>query len=420
MKPVKSPRNVQFRISSTQKLSAKLTIDLPVEDENPEFFNKNSPVSKKVVTEIQKNSGVFAPKHKKNSIGKKVFTEGQKPTVFKFPPTPKVLIKRPVKTVVHRSNLDSKGKVLQKKFSVTPTTRQVVEGPGKRPSTATNAEKVKLKPETGSSPLTSFVTQVKQNKTKQFKFPVQDNQQDTDDKKSEILYKEHLFQTFQAMKFVRTLQPVNIDQLREKRVSVPRRKGFELKKTLIFDLDETLVHCCEDVNFSSPSVILPIVFPSGETIEAGINIRPFALDCLREVSKYFEVFVFTASHQCYANVVLDHLDPKHELIHHRFFRDSCVNMNGVFIKDLRIFANRNLKDMIIVDNAAYSFAYQLENGIPIVSWHDDPNDRELMNLIDYVKALASVDDVREINDATFRLRTFYEDYINEFLANDKK
>jgi CTD small phosphatase-like protein 2 len=76
--------------------------------------------------------------------------------------------------------------------------------------------------------------------------------------------------------------------------------------------------------------------------------------------------------------------------------------------------------MIIVDNAAYSFAYQLENGIPIVSWHDDPNDRELMNLIDYVKALASVDDVREINDATFRLRTFYEDYINEFLANDKK
>ena len=95
-----------------------------------------------------------------------------------------------------------------------------------------------------------------------------------------------------------------------------------------------------------------------------------------------------------------------------------MNVNGVYIKDLRIFANRNLKDMVIIDNAAYSFAYQLDNGVPIVSWHDDPNDKELFNLMDYVKALAAVDDIRDINEQTFHLRTFYEDYINEFLASD--
>jgi len=32
-------------------------------------------------------------------------------------------------------------------------------------------------------------------------------------------------------------------------------------------------------------------------------------------------------------------------------------MDGVYIKDLRILANRRMKDIVIVDNAAYSFAY---------------------------------------------------------------
>ena len=421
MKPVKSPRNPQFRISST-KANKKLTIDLPTEDDFPETFNKNSPIAKKVVAEIQKAPIVLAPKHKKPSslnTAKKIYNETTKPTVFKFPSSPKVQLKRPLKSIATRttSNVDSKAskpdkpdKLAPKKYSMTPTSRQMLEGSKKRPSTAQNSDKQGLKAETGSSPLTHFVTSVKVSG------PGQDLQSD---KKSEILYKEHLFQTFQAMKFVRTIQPVNLDQLRDKRVNVPRRKGFESKKTLIFDLDETLVHCCEDLFTASPNVVLPIVFPNGDTIEAGINVRPYALECLREVGKYFEVFVFTASHPCYANVVLDYLDPKKELIHQRFFRDSCINMNGVFIKDLRIFANRNLKDMIIVDNAAYSFAYQIENGIPILSWHDDYNDKELLNLIDYVKALAQVDDVRDVNDSTFRLRNFNEDYMNEFLAGDK-
>ena len=41
--------------------------------------------------------------------------------------------------------------------------------------------------------------------------------------------------------------------------------------------------------------------------------------------------------------------------------------------------------MVLVDNAAYSFGYQVDNGIPIISWHDDKNDRELFNLMDYMK-----------------------------------
>jgi CTD small phosphatase-like protein 2 len=72
-------------------------------------------------------------------------------------------------------------------------------------------------------------------------------------------------------------------------------------------------------------------------IQAGINIRPFAVECLRELSNYFEIIVFTASHSCYASVVLDYLDPTHELIAHRLFREHCVQTEeGMYIKDLRV------------------------------------------------------------------------------------
>ena len=74
------------------------------------------------------------------------------------------------------------------------------------------------------------------------------------------------------------------------------------------------------------------------------------------MSLYFEIDVFTASHSCYANEVLDNL-PGGELISYRFFRESCIEKNGVFIKDLRIFKNRKLKNIVIVDNAPHSFAY---------------------------------------------------------------
>jgi CTD small phosphatase-like protein 2 len=53
----------------------------------------------------------------------------------------------------------------------------------------------------------------------------------------------------------------------------------------------------------------------------------------------------------------------------------------VYVKDLRIFEpSRRLEDIVIVDNAVYSFGYQLENGIPIIPFYDDKKDEELLHL----------------------------------------
>lgn len=62
------------------------------------------------------------------------------------------------------------------------------------------------------------------------------------------------------------------------------------------DLDETLVHCCEDFETNPPDVVLPLAFPTGETGRAGINIRPYAIEFLEAANEDYEVIVFTASH----------------------------------------------------------------------------------------------------------------------------
>jgi len=79
---------------------------------------------------------------------------------------------------------------------------------------------------------------------------------------------------------------------------------------------------------------------------------------------------------------------------------------GVYVKDLRVIANRNMQDMILVDNAAYSFGYQIENGIPIVPFYDNKDDLELKHLIPYLKFLSSAKDPREINKITFKLHMY--------------
>ena len=110
--------------------------------------------------------------------------------------------------------------------------------------------------------------------------------------------------------------------------------------------------------------------------------------------------VFTASHKSYADVVLDFLDPQKQLISHRLYRDSCIETEeGVYIKDLRVLTHSNpkykLKDVVIIDNAVYSFGFQIENGVPILPFYNDKNDEELKHLVFYLKCLADCKDVRE-------------------------
>ena len=145
------------------------------------------------------------------------------------------------------------------------------------------------------------------------------------------------------------------------------------KKTLILDLDETLVHSAFKPFFIKSDINLSI---NVDGINHLVHVlkRPFVDEFLQRMSKFYELVIFTASISNYANPLLDRLD-KFKIITHRLFREHCVSNRGLFIKDLRKLG-RNLKDMIIIDNNPISYAVNQDNGIPILTWHYDKNDNE--------------------------------------------
>ena len=55
-----------------------------------------------------------------------------------------------------------------------------------------------------------------------------------------------------------------------------------------------------------------------------------------------------------------------------------------------------MEDVIIIDNSPNSYQFQPENGLPILSWYEDPNDVELMRLVPALRLLSQIDDVRPV------------------------
>jgi Dullard-like phosphatase family protein len=188
------------------------------------------------------------------------------------------------------------------------------------------------------------------------------------------------------------------------------------KKTLILDMDETLIHADVDYKFKYHDTILKFKYQDDETgnDEEEINIplilRPHLFDFLNIVSQQYELILFTASEKAYADAIVDYIEKERKYFNKRLYRDSCLYLNpGLYIKDLSIFDNRKMEDIVIVDNSIFCFANNISNGILISSFYNDENDDMLMNVVNYLGMLCQCTDVREENKKYFRFEEFLKE-----------
>ncbi|EEA08485.1 NLI interacting factor-like phosphatase family protein [Cryptosporidium muris RN66] len=157
----------------------------------------------------------------------------------------------------------------------------------------------------------------------------------------------------------------------------PQKPEYFGRKTLVLDLDETLVHSSfQPIRAASFVISVEIEY---EMYNVYVLKRPGVDKFLEVVSSLYEVVIFTASLSKYANPLLDKLDPR-GLCPYRLFRENCTVEGNSFIKDLSKLG-RNLEDVIIIDNSPISYLFQPENAIPITSWFNDKNDTELYDLL---------------------------------------
>ena len=217
-----------------------------------------------------------------------------------------------------------------------------------------------------------------------------------------------------------TLQDINIKEVPKSKTKINFKfpKDKKDKKIALFDLDETLVHCIGEINQNNCDKIeykeshkIKVILPCKKEVTIGINIRPHWKESLDKIKDIYNIVIFTASHQSYSDAVLNYLDPEDKYFHYRLYRDSCAqyktNDMNFYIKDLDIFKdNYNLKDIIIIDNSILSFAYHLNNGIPVVPFYDSKQDSELPLLSFYLLSISSYKDLREANKEHIKLEYF--------------
>mmetsp|Transcript_7543 Transcript_7543/g.5720 ORF Transcript_7543/g.5720 Transcript_7543/m.5720 type:complete len:111 (+) Transcript_7543:254-586(+) len=83
--------------------------------------------------------------------------------------------------------------------------------------------------------------------------------------------------------------------------------------------------------------------------------------------------------------------------------------NDLYIKDLKILENnREMSDVIIVDNNIQSFFLHLSNGIPIYDYEGDKSDDILLSLTLYLKSFLKQPDIRLKINEDFEIQTILE------------
>lgn len=145
------------------------------------------------------------------------------------------------------------------------------------------------------------------------------------------------------------------------------------QKTLILDLDETLIHSLSkggrmssghmvEVKLSAPTAATAV--PAGIPTTVGphhpilyyVHKRPHCDAFLRKVCQWYKLVVFTASVQEYADPVIDWLEQERKFFHGRYYRQHCTIRNGAYIKDLSS-VEPDLSKVMILDNSPMSYIF---------------------------------------------------------------
>ena len=146
---------------------------------------------------------------------------------------------------------------------------------------------------------------------------------------------------------------------------------------LVLDLDETITH---------------------NTPANYFLVRPGTINFLTEISKYYEIIIFTSAQQNYADNILNRLDPEKKFISYRFYKQHTYIEENKIVKNIKNLG-RDLKKIIFIDNIKYVAKYSMENIYQIKTWIDDVFDNELerikIKLIEIAKNKKYFKDVRK-------------------------
>jgi len=165
---------------------------------------------------------------------------------------------------------------------------------------------------------------------------------------------------------------------------------------LIFDIDETLIYGTEKPLARQEDF--------GFAKQFYIYKRPFLDEFIREVSKLFELAVWSSASESYVKFIVDNIFPDPTILSfHWAYRRNTMRYNFELrehypIKDLKKVRRLGYPRgrILIVDDSPEKAERNYGNAIYIKPFEGDLKDRELVKLLSYLQELANVPNVRAI------------------------
>jgi len=214
-----------------------------------------------------------------------------------------------------------------------------------------------------------------------------------------------------AVSINKTTNPFGSPQL------VPRslkRKKFgtefdENKKTLVLDLDQTLIYLTVDVPSKETNFVeIP---DQGKFTSFAIK-RPGLDQFMKEMSAIFNICIYTANKTRYANDIVKAvgLTP---YIFEVYTREHCTKVSEKMYMKSLLNLGFSLANTIFVDDSAIQMRSQPLNSILIQSFKGEIGDSALIYLSPFLKHVSTLNDVRPVTEKLF-------DFYDQSSNNPKK
>lgn len=170
---------------------------------------------------------------------------------------------------------------------------------------------------------------------------------------------------------------------------------------LILDLDETLIHATERKLTTEPHF---------EYVDYFIYKRPHVDDFLMEMTQYFDLAVWSSAGDQYVNDVVNLIKPDTVDFEFVWAQSRCTIRrdyelgNYVYEKRLKKIKKLGfrLEQALIVDDSPEKTRDNFGNAIYIQPFEGNPDDEELRLLLEYLKSIHQIENVRKIEKRGWR------------------
>ncbi len=170
---------------------------------------------------------------------------------------------------------------------------------------------------------------------------------------------------------------------------------------LILDIDETLVYASEKRLAQEPDCRVGPYF---------VYVRPYLQEFLQSCNEHFRLAVWSSSSADYLKAIVTAILPNELKLEFVWGRERCIQrFDGelqeiYYVKDLKKVRRLgfHLDRMLILDDTPKKVERNFGNAISAKRYFGDPDDSELLHLSRYLKALASVPNVRCVEKRGWR------------------